>query len=431
MKQFLFLITALVLLVDCRVLPRLAKMAKTKSLVEVTPAELTADTHEEAPSDDMDADVESGTDHPESHDDIADPTQSPDDHGDGSHSMLEWNIWTHGAGKGKVHERISEKAVAGIDHAIIVANNIKDGVRYNDMPSENEKEPVGIITFGSVFSKNRGWDVADDLITANHFGCLQHWHAMCPSGMGETKIRFTNQDTKDLIYNQFQDWWGKASAAAAGASKGDASFYLGHMFHTIQDSYSRGHCSRVVGDASTTITFERIVIDCGRVGLFQGYEGQEKKPHSKADRFPKHQIEEKQALAARLYRCSQYYSHLLAENLVACADAPTTRCDFKTYVVTPILNKVFALSDNTKDLVCGGARPEWKMTDAVEDRTYGTYSVFATPTEGTMYSALTANICPDLYAHQHGTGITRYDHAQTIYTHQPTHTQMDDLKTHW
>lgn len=73
------------------------------------------------------------------------------------------------------------------------------------------------------------------LAKRTHSGDLSHYHAMV--GSTEEERAMSVQNKRDKIIDQLCEWF-------MCACKYKDMFYLGHIFHTIQDSYSSGHVWR-------------------------------------------------------------------------------------------------------------------------------------------------------------------------------------------
>jgi hypothetical protein len=130
-------------------------------------------------------------------------------------------------GGGSVHEEITEAAAnfVGINYTAA----LKRGVRWPDVPSEKEGETnyLGL----------RNINKPGTITYESHNGAKQFWHSMAPSD-----AQYTNGQVLDKIIGQAVAWYG------VGKSENN-EFYLGHILHMVQDSYSPAHVVRDENEA--------------------------------------------------------------------------------------------------------------------------------------------------------------------------------------
>jgi len=187
----------------------------------------------------------------------------------------------------------------------------------------------------------------NDLVFNVHYGCLQHFHSMAPiqrreakSSAGTRKV-FTNTQVRDFIIGQMKYWW--KAAVRTKSNRKYYSWYLGHILHTLQDSYPRGH---VVRDSTSS--------SCGKVVLFQGYDAQHGNgAHKKGDYTPSSGSRESDGSLSKRYSCAVDYSARVLTNFIACRSSGN--CDFDTYVKPWLLSDVYDFTPGSADRIAGGS----------------------------------------------------------------------------
>jgi len=263
----------------------------------------------------------------------------------------------------KAHEGIAARGLAALSsshQALFVDKALKNGVVWNDMPEGVMTEEAAMVTDGyldivpwsELFFVSGG---LNDLVFNVHYGCLQHVHSMAPIQRRQSKsaagsrIVFTNGDVRDFIVSQLKYWWDQAKRTPTNPTR--YSWYLGHMLHTIQDSYPRGHTVR----DSTAST-------CGNIVLFQGYDAQHGNDAHKAGDFtPYKSKHESDPSLSKRYSCAVDYSRRVLDNFATCATAHGTgpTCDFDSVVKPWLLAEVYPFATGAQARVAGGAALEF------------------------------------------------------------------------
>jgi hypothetical protein len=284
-----------------------------------------------------------------------------------------WDVMTDNAaanaaarlkGKGPGHELLVPSPLPSSLDAVAV----NDGVRFNDLPSVNEKV-LGAVAFLKDFLAGEKPDTANhnDAVFNTHFGCLQHWHSMAPSVEPESKgkkprdqIVFSNAEVKYLIIRQAQDWW--RQAVAAKNNKKMASKNIGRLLHMMMDSWPQGHVLRGTESIKPTlpsdITAGAPIIPntCGKVYYFQGYPAQAGcAKHGDVDHEPKSGGRNKD-----LWDCAKYYSFVIARSFHLCATG-NKYCAFPTAIFDAIYNLGYPA------VLAGGATDTFQGPKASED----------------------------------------------------------------
>lgn len=234
-------------------------------------------------------------------------------------------------------------------------NELKTGVRWNDMPTGNKNDFLNLYDFKNDFEAH----VDTDAVSASHYGCLQHIHGMAPVVQGAPHpVLFTNAEVKTLISAQMEFWWNKALDALfflpPGATPGTAaafapkaktySHYIGHILHTFGDAYAPAHVVRgymtrwngaphgdvpVPSFVGVPAQLEQVVPSCGKVITFQGYGAQDSELHGETDhstdgRCQAHDGCQKRAdsaVRARLVECSTAANYQILDAFTDCVVA--------------------------------------------------------------------------------------------------------------
>jgi len=278
-----------------------------------------------------------------------------------------WNLYSN-VFKEKAHEAITiaaNKQGINLDEKSLV-----NGVRWNDMPEGAIGDPkkgideteeakmikeghLDIDTFLRIFKLTH---TPDDLVFATHYGCLQFWHSMSPvqrqqsTLKADTRLVFTNRDVKGLILAQMQQWWSRGVTLANKGNKNGATWYWGHILHSIQDSFARGHAFR-----TTTSS------DCGKVVMFQGYDCQNSDVHGKADYSPNSGSRDKNdAMLNKRWNCAIDYTKYVLTAMKACI---TTKSCAWAPIRSWLDKTVYSLSNPNN--LAGGTHPDFAAKDVV------------------------------------------------------------------
>jgi len=190
----------------------------------------------------------------------------------------------------------------------------------------------------------------DDHIFNVHYGCLQHFHSMAPiqrleaKSSAATRVVFTNTDVLGFTLGQIKMWWNLA--VSHKTDKSAYSWYLGHILHTVQDSYPRGHVVR----ASTTT-------DCGPVVTFQGYDAQHGNDgHKGGDFTPASSKHESDPTLSKRYQCAIDASTHILQAFVACKNGGA--CTFDALSAW-LKSSIYNLAAGAATRTAGGTRAEF------------------------------------------------------------------------
>jgi hypothetical protein len=171
------------------------------------------------------------------------------------------------------------------------------------------------------------------------------------------RIVFTNEDVRGFILGQMKLWWDSAKQRVSDKKR--YSWYLGHILHTLQDSYPRGH---VVRDSTTTT--------CGKVVLFQGSDAQRGNgAHKTADFTPSSASKESDASLNKRFNCALDFSTKMLSVFAACvrANGAGETCDFDKTAKTWLLAEVYPfMDDQSRTRVAGGSRSDFAKADIAE-----------------------------------------------------------------
>jgi len=281
------------------------------------------------------------------------------------HALKKWSLLpgdnavtqaaAYAQGKRPVHEGIFNVALGFMPGHSIDPAALRKGVLWNDLPGPIEYDYLEVALMARDFLT--GSD--NDLVFATHKGCLQFWHAMSPrSG----NYRFSPQNVLDFMLNAAQFWW-ERGVARSGA-RGD--WWVGHIVHAIQDSFSPSHTLRSIEPVTGTTTppntlHEARGANCGKIYMYQDYSGQDGGRHDDAEKDPRPVPGSEQG---RLQNCSIYYSWRFLHLWNACRNGPPTSdaCNFGATVRPMLAQQVWV---NAGPLtLAGGTVDTYKSSSA-------------------------------------------------------------------
>ncbi len=198
----------------------------------------------------------------------------------------------------------------------------------------------------------------NDLVFNVHYGCLQHWHSMAPIQRAEaknpaaTRIVFTNDQVRAYTIAQIKRWWNTAVN-----NRGDqalSSWYIGHILHTVQDSYPRGHTVR-------------LPVGCGDIVSFQGYDAQHgNSKHKTGDYSPSNKAKEGDATLQSRYNCAVVASAAVLKLFATCVGG--RGCEDS--VLDSTLDGVYRLAPGAGGKLAGGSAEEFAKTGIATDANY-------------------------------------------------------------
>lgn len=177
------------------------------------------------------------------------------------------------------------------------------------------------------------------------------WHAMAPALKDGVP---TNAQVLSLIVEQAEHWWEVVewySTQKPGQESKKAWFFLGHILHMVQDSYSGSHCLR------TSASPFKIV-------QFQGYDLQDSGEHAKWDKSSEVQESVGNPGAdhtrQQLFREAQLATNAIVDHFhLRCGPAHrdvriggVLSCSWE--LVLPIIRQYLTLEDDRGEHLAGG-----------------------------------------------------------------------------
>ena len=166
-------------------------------------------------------------------------------------------------GAGAVHEDITRAAAKEVK--VTYDKRLDEGCAWPDVPCKNVDSVETCYYKAWRNIKKKG-----TLANRSHYGDLQFWHSMCPTG------KPTNRQVLEKIIEQAEEWYEKGLKDAK-----NGLFHIGKLLHLLEDSYSRSHTWRVDKDDKDPTGKKK-----NQVLTFQDYNAQDPAKHEKADKSP-------------------------------------------------------------------------------------------------------------------------------------------------
>jgi len=134
-------------------------------------------------------------------------------------------------GGGAIHEKITIRAAIAVGFRY--DKRLREGCAWPDVPCKdvNSIETCYYKTWRKMHTKGT-------IAYASHYGDLQYWHSMAPTGNN------TNKEVVDKIVEQAKKWFKRGIDTKIENEKDDGLFHIGKILHMVQDSYSLSHVQR-------------------------------------------------------------------------------------------------------------------------------------------------------------------------------------------